>query len=665
MGFVRSMLSRGSLALAAVLALALVAGGSWFVVTQAVDAALRENAKLTAAEWAAYLANALPDLELILEGQPLDSEAQRFLEKAQSVGNVFRYKLFDSSGTLRLDSANLESLPSNGHSLEEHNATAAEVVRTGEPFLESEEGDGVERPLHYAEAYYPLVGNDRRFGTIEVYVDQTERTRQLEQQFFWSALGVVALASAGFLLPMLAFIRRSRQKAAADAALSYAARHDALTGLLNRAEFRKVIERRIGREPDRRFHIHFIDLDKFKDVNDTRGHAIGDELLRQVAQRVQQTAGPDARACRLGGDEFALVEQDTDTLKDAADLATKIIAALSKPYRIRDAEVLIGASVGIAEYPTNGTSTTTLLRAADLALYEAKRRGRGGFCVFEPALEEERTRRLLHEKRLRRAADVGDFELYYQPLHNISQKTLMGFEALLRLRDDAGEQIPPSECIPIAEDTGLIVPLGAQILRRACEAAATWPEHLSVAVNLSPVQFEEGGLVQTVRDALDASGLDPHRLELELTETILMSDPDFVALQLDELKALGVSLALDDFGTGYSSLGYLWRFPFDKLKIDKSFVSSLGEDEERSLQVLKTVVALGEVLGLGVTAEGVETASQAAEVDRLNIDFVQGFYYGRPVEAEVVVANFGAGRDEAGRPLPIPRSSPAKGDVGA
>ena len=623
----------------------LITTGAWLIVDRGVEDALERNATLSASEWANYLTARVPDLARLAETGRPSAEQRRFIETAEHAGNVFRWKLFDVDGEMTFDSHFTEELaaglPIPDHVLEEEEEQSE--AQGAWPHVYAEEGDGRAWPLYYAEAFDELTVGGERIGFLEAYVDQTAQSRALHDTFSSSALKLLLLTAFGFVIPMMAFIRQSARKAAADAALARAARHDPLTKLLNRFEFRNRIEQSIAAHPSRSFFVHFLDLDKFKDVNDTRGHAVGDELLRQVALRLEEAAGVESHVCRLGGDEFAFACEDSHSVEDAVELARRTIKILSEPYTIGGSEIVIGASAGIAEYPADGESTTELLRAADLALYEAKGRGRGNFCVFEPAMEEARTRRLALEQRLRSAVENEDFGLCYQPLYKLSGQELIGFEALLRLKDDAGQPVPPSDFIPIAEETGLIVPLGKLVLDRACRAAAKWPEKLGLAVNLSPGQFEEGGLVAAVRHALESSGLEPWRLELEVTERTLMSEMDVVAMQLDRLKEIGVSIALDDFGTGYSSLSYIWKFPFDKLKIDRSFVSKLAEGDERSLQVLKTVVALGEVLGLGITAEGVETHGQASEIARLNVHFVQGFFYGRPMEPDVVTASLGGG----------------------
>jgi EAL domain-containing protein (putative c-di-GMP-specific phosphodiesterase class I) len=308
------------------------------------------------------------------------------------------------------------------------------------------------------------------------------------------------------------------------------------------------------------------------------------------------------------------------------------------PFALDSVEVRIGASVGTARHPLDGATRERMLMAADLALYAAKRAGRGRAIGFSPEIEQEYRTRIALETRLRQAVETEDFELFYQPLYATDGKTLRAFEALLRLKDKDGNRIAPSVFIPIAEELRLIDRIGRWVLNEACRTAILWPESVSVAVNLSPLQFLGGGLSEIVRQVLAETGLDPRRLELEMTESVLLEKPEDILIQLRTIKALGVSIALDDFGTGYSSLSYLWRFPFDTLKVDGSFMIGLSDPNSRSREVLDTIMALGRVLNLHITAEGVETHEQIEILQTLRCDFVQGYLLGRPVAATDVAA---------------------------
>lgn len=617
-----------------------VAFGSWQVVNQGINETITRNAVITASRWSVHLADNVPDLRRLADGAAPSAKQRAFIRNTAEVGDVFRWKLFNIYGILTFDTRYADAL-AHGLALPEgdHLYSVTSGANDVEwPVVTSAEGDGRAMPAQYAIAQNELIAGGKRIGFIEVYVNDHGRTELLQETFSRSALAIVALAALAFSVPSIAFLRRTIEHMTAQDALSHAASHDGLTGLLNRTTFRAMIDGRIrsSRSGDS-FRVVFLDLDKFKDVNDTRGHAVGDDLLCQVAGRLRDTAGVGALAARLGGDEFALFYPGERTQQTVDENSRAIVQALGRPFVVGDDSVTIGASGGIATYPHDGTTTAALLKAADLALYGAKNQGRGRVLVYDPKMEEARALRFETERRLQLAVAEGEFEIRYQPLYRSGNAGLTGFEALLRLTDTNGAPIPPSEFIPIAEETELIVPLGRVVLERACRTAAGWRSDLSISVNLSPVQFGTGKLVEHVRDALAASGLEPSRLELEVTEGILISDPDSVAIELDQLKELGISLALDDFGTGYSSLSYLWKFPFDKLKIDKSFVNNLANEDRRSQQVFSTIVGLGDTLGISITAEGVETCDQADEVSRMRVDFVQGFFYGRPVAAEHVI----------------------------
>jgi predicted signal transduction protein with EAL and GGDEF domain len=369
------------------------------------------------------------------------------------------------------------------------------------------------------------------------------------------------------------------------------------------------------------------------------GHAAGDELLKQVAQRLRKLMGTRERIARLGADEFAICQPYYSASPQVvSDLAGDIARAMAKPFEIGGSKTVCGASVGYSYFPRDGETVDELFHAADLALNHAKTRNRGKAVAFDPTMESERQLRASIEARLRVALVNSEFEINFQPLYETASDRLKGFEALLRMQDAEGKPISPAEFIPIAESTGLIHDIGRWVLREACRMARQWPEDLSVAVNLSPAQFAAGDMAAMVRDALNWSGLDPRRLELEVTESVLITDTDKILSELMAIKALGVSIALDDFGTGFSSLGYLWRFPFDKLKVDKSFMADIAQEGSKSREILSTIIALGKVLNMRVTAEGVETAEQALVLRDLRCDLVQGYLFGRPMRPIDVAA---------------------------
>ncbi|MFC3127291.1 EAL domain-containing protein [Pseudoroseomonas globiformis] len=418
--------------------------------------------------------------------------------------------------------------------------------------------------------------------------------------------------------------------------LAHMARHDALTDLPNRTLFQERLDQALGDVAHgERVAVHCLDLDGLKAVNDTLGHPAGDELLREIARRLKQHVREADTVARLGGDEFAIVQAGPAGRADAALLGQRLLEALAEPMELAGQCIAVSASIGIALAPEHGSDADGLLKAADLALYRAKFDGRGMQRFYEAGMDQPLQARQALKMELRRALAQGELELAYQPLLDLRAARVAGFEALLRWRHPKRGLIPPAEFIPVAEETGLIVPIGEWVLHEACREAAGWPDGVGVAVNLSPLQFRKPGLVDAVGAALAASGLDASRLELEITESVLLHHSEGNLSQLHELRGLGVRIAMDDFGTGYSSLGYLRSFPFDKIKIDRSFTSDLP-DGIQSLAIIQAVTALGRNLGIVTLAEGVETRQQLAILEAQGCDMAQGYLFGRPVSAQHV-----------------------------
>lgn len=420
--------------------------------------------------------------------------------------------------------------------------------------------------------------------------------------------------------------------------IRFAANHDSLTGLANRFSFMEQLESALCRvRRGDRIALLTIDLDGFKKINDTHGHAVGDEVLKQVSRRLESTIRDTDTIARFGGDEFGVIQGPAPVPDAAERLATRIVRKLAVPYLVNDLALYIGASVGIALADEDMADSTTLMQNSDLALYRAKHDGRGCWRFFDDQFDRSMRRKCETERKMRAALADDRFALHYQPIINIETGWVESVEALLRWQDN-GAWISPGEFIPIAEDSGLIVPLGDWVIRNACMDAARWPEHVSVAVNVSPLQFKAGNLIQSIQSALAQSGLKAERLKIEITESLLLDNTTDVIAALGAIRELGVRIALDDFGTGYSSLKYLTCFAFSKLKIDRSFVSGLPVAYEK-LAVIKAASALGRDLGMETIVEGVETRDQLDAVRAAGCKHVQGFYFARPTPpAELVDA---------------------------
>ncbi|WP_236960581.1 EAL domain-containing protein [Methylobacterium durans] len=419
----------------------------------------------------------------------------------------------------------------------------------------------------------------------------------------------------------------------AEERIAFMARHDALTELPNRVLLGEQIEMAIaqaGREGG--FAVLCLDLDDFKPVNDTLGHAAGDELIRAVAHRLSACVREIDTVARLGGDEFAVIQRGIERPEDVGVLARRIVDVLSAPYALSEHTVSIGVSIGISLAPGDGMLCEKLLKHADVALDRAKAEARGSFRFFEPEMDARLQARRELERDLREAVADEAFELHYQPIYDLSVERVCGFEALLRWKHPKRGTVSPAEFIPLAEELGLIIPLGEWVLRAACRQASAWPDELKVAVNVSAVQFTSARLITAVREALQTAGLPGRRLELEITESVLVANPGSTTAILHSLKSLGVRVSMDDFGTGYSSLSYLRSFPFDKIKIDQSFVRDLNASEG-SGYIVRAVIGLGASLGMTTTAEGVETPDQLQRLRAEGCDEVQGYLISRPVPA--------------------------------
>lgn len=492
-----------------------------------------------------------------------------------------------------------------------------------------------------------VIARCRQNGAV-VVAEEQERMGEIVPSFFLSSQRIVSVSGERTIVVTTALTpeggsvavhedvtERRRQ----EERIAYLAHHDALTGLPNRVLFREQLVEALGmsQSTGNASALLYLDLDQFKSVNDTLGHPIGDKLLISVADRLRNQLSDGDHVARLGGDEFAILLTGRATPAQAADLADRIIATIGEPFDIAGQFIFIGVSIGIAIAPVDGDDADLLLKHADMALYRAKQDGRNVCRFFESAMDKEiQTRREL-EIELRHALVNEEFQVHYQPLFNLQGGQIEGFEALLRWPHPRQGFISPAEFIPIAEETGLISGIGSWVLRQACLEAAKWPKHIRVAVNVSPVQFRTRTLVLEVIAALGASGLSANRLEIEITEGVLLQDTEATLSILSELQRLGVRIAMDDFGTGYSSLSYLRKFRFDKVKIDRAFVQDLNKGQDK-LAVVRAVTGLCTSLGIATTAEGVESEEQLLALRAEGCTQAQGYYTGRPMPASQATA---------------------------
>jgi diguanylate cyclase (GGDEF)-like protein len=606
---------------------------AWVMRDAAADQLLRDTEQ-SALNWAQLAGSTVPDLEPVFAGRGLSTEARTQLKRLRHASQVFRFKLFDRQGRLILVSDDLDRVDVGGDKAmagASHDHAPPPSVLTGMNYIVLKRENRPDRPAVYSEAYVPVLREGRMLGIVEVYVDQVDRAASADRAF-----ARVAGTVAGLLILLMAIAgwqlwRRRLQQREAEVRMRYLAHHDVLSGVLNRTSFHEALQQAGWRraEGGPGFALLCIDLDHFKDVNDSQGHAAGDEVLRQAAQRLNEAVRHGDHVARLGGDEFAVLQTGVSNAADVSTLAERIVKALAVPYEVAGQRVHCGGSVGVAIHGVDATEQEDLLHKADLALYRAKAAGRNTFSFYDATMDEQLQARRTLTHDLRDAIGSDQMTLAFQPLYANDGRSLSGYEALLRWRHPTRGNVGPAEFIPLAEDTGLIDALGRWVLQRACADAASWPAPLSVAVNLSAAQFRRGDLVEVVSGALEAAGLAAERLELEITESLLMSNTEQTLGTLHALSAMGVRIAMDDFGTGYSSLAYLWRFPFDKVKIDRAFTQNLANDPKVNL-IVRSIISLAHSLGIRVNAEGVETPSQMAALQQHGCDELQGYLLGRP-----------------------------------
>jgi diguanylate cyclase (GGDEF)-like protein len=594
-----------------------------------VRRAVVQDAEDKALHWGEYVVAQVPDLPGLVEtGLPTDAQKQA-IRTTRQIGDIFRFKLYDIAGRLVLLSDEGFITAPQGIS-PDSDPEAVSVLQSQSTLVRVEDGRAnPDRPALYAEAYIPLFdAAGQAVGVAEVYVDETRVAAYFLESFEDFAIWLTAVCAAFFSISAIAYTAQRNRTQESRKNAEYYFKYDAVTGLLNRAAF----HRQVANEGENGAiaALMFVDADNFKIVNDTHGHAAGDEYLAHIARILGHAVSPSDVVGRFGGDEFVVAVR-SGTEESVTRTARAVLQESAKPFLIDGREIKSSVSIGISILEPD-TPLETALAHADAALYYAKHAGRNQYAVYGENMREQLQSRNRLDERIRRAARDKDFTISYQPLVAWMDGThrQIGYEALLRLVDDEGNAISPTMFIPRMEEMGLIEDVGSWVIREATRDVAHCPGAPKVSINLSAVQFQSGRLPGIVAEALSASGLPPERLELEVTETLLLDDDPSIGLQMDALQETGVGIAMDDFGTGYSSLGYLWRYGFDRIKIDRSFVAGLEQRNERSIQIIEAIVILGKRLGMEVTAEGVETEQQAKILTELGCDILQGYLFGRP-----------------------------------
>ena len=642
--FLRSLNSeRRKLVISAVCIVLPVVGGM-FLCQFLLGQMLRIDAQNTSAGWVSMLLARNPDVLNLVSGATPSNRTTQFLAESSQVGDIYRFRIWDGTGHAVFTS---ERLTSPGEPIDTNRVTQALV--SGSIINAVHTGSAPRNVPFFVESFIPVKQHGAVIGVFDVYLDQSDDEILYKRSLFLTEIliGTLVLLAGGF--PGYRVYRQMLRLRDARAQALYLSEHDSLTGIPNRHWISEVANSTLASKRRRPVAALMIDMDRFKDVNDSYGHAAGDKVLKAAGERLRSTIQEADSVARFGGDEFLVLQVGLHQPNGARFLANRLMEVLSEPYSVGGSRIACGASIGIAISPPDAEGFDALIACAHSALYKSKAGGRNCVSFFEPGIDEKNRQRRQIEADIRRALETGAFQLAYQPVHSFRDGSFVAFEALLRWPEGRSPRCP-AEFIPVAEESGLINRLGVWALETACATAARWRNPLKVAVNLSPVQFQGGNIVSVVEHALGASGLRPERLELEVTESVWIADKDSALNQLRRLRRLGVSISLDDFGTGYSSLAYLWRFPFDTLKIDQSFVREM-ETDPKAAAIVNTVMALGKNFNLTIAAEGVETEAQARILAEAGCDLGQGFLFAAPLGPAAAGALANADRLVADSPV--------------
>lgn len=636
-------MSRNLLALNAVIvAVVLGFGALYFTnINRIVDYVVGLDSERLALSWTDDLQHAIPDIEtLILTGRP--TQAQRIqIRNAAQIGDIFRFKLFDAEGSNVLISDELAKALEPG-ARTDHNGNAARVLASGENIISLNDGtEKVNRPPVYVEAYVPVKGDDgSTLGVIEVYIDQTAIYSLFERSFSALAVVLAAIFSLAFGVPYIGFLIKNYQEGKARKRAEYLANFDQLTNMLNRHGFSAQLDawESKGETSSKDIGVIFLDVDHFKNINDSHGHSAGDAFLQHLGQGITKNLQRGDIAGRFGGDEFVIVLQ-RKSFDDIRDFIDRISADASTPLLYEGTTIIGNISVGVHYVADNDDnadviSFETRMQKADIALYRAKHDGRNTSCQFTDDLETTLKRRKFVEAEILTGLEEQRFELYFQPILHNQTLQCSGFEALARLKTSDGQIVSANEFVPIADMMGKMGEISTWALDEAIAAASQWPVPLTVAVNVAARQLEDCTLVTQIETALEQTGYDPQFLQLEVNESLLLKNTEEVLSQLKQIRKRGVKLAIDNFGTGHSNLSHMWRFEFDKLIIDRSFISEINASNKRVPEVLDSIIKLAHRLNMEVTAGGVETNEQARQLSKLSCDYLQGYLHAKPMPAE-------------------------------
>ncbi|MEP1327863.1 EAL domain-containing protein [Pseudophaeobacter sp.] len=632
----------------ATLSLLLVCGVTGVVtygIHRLIDAAIATTIKNESIQetnkWANHLKETSPDLNKMLLDGAITASQSEIVRAAIDYNHVYSFMIFNLQGNMVFRSDEGVLIDPNAQAFSEE---AQNVVQSGKPNVNIIEKQSVSNlPSVYINALVPIFNDENMMiGVIHLFMDKSDEAALFHQFLNWLGYILPALCAILYSIPSLAFVLKREQANAKARHVSHLSRFDHLTGTLNRHTMSAEAKERFAlRGESENIGIMFLDVDKFKEINDENGHEFGDACLRNVTSILMGNVRSTDLVGRMGGDEFVVAMPDI-THNELERIGQKIVTDARKAFEYKGITARSSISIGYRLSP-NGETPQTALHCADLALYHAKANGRDSLVEYFPELDSALNRRREIEASMQTALQNERFEAVFQPIVSAKDRSIVGFEALLRLTTETGDTISPTEFIPIAEETGMIHEVGLQTLRNAIKTALKWPSQVFLSVNLSPRQFDRDDLVEKISGILEDLNFPADRLELEVTESLLIGDEFRISGQLADLRRLGVSIAMDDFGTGYSSLGYLWKYEFDKLKIDRVFLEGYDFDSKRYHEIIETIVVLGHKMGMSVTVEGVENERHADMLKSIACDQYQGFLFGRPMashETRKIAWNF-------------------------